>query len=362
MELGYFCMPSHPPERDLKTGHDWDLHVFRLLDSLDFSEIWVGEHHTVAWEPHPAPDLLIAQALLQTSRIRIGPGGFLLPYHHPAELANRVAMLDHLSKGRLNFGVAASAVETDLVMFNMDAKSGNNRAATREALDIILRLWREDEPFHFEGRFWKIDKPAPQIGGLLKPHIRPLQRPHPPIGIAGMSKGSDTLKLAGERGFLPMSVNIHGNHLRDHWSAVEEGANRSGLTPRRGDWRLIRDVFVAETDEAAWRQSVDGMMGRMSREYWLSVFSSYGFLSALKHDPSVPDTDVTTEYCARHDWIVGSPATVAARIEELYETVGGFGTLLVIGYDYLDQPESWETSLQLLSTEVLPRVRHLWPK
>ncbi len=101
MELGYFSMPSHPPERGLKAGHDWDLQTLRWLDELGYAEAWIGEHHTAPWEPHPAPDLLIAQALLQTKRIRIGPGGFLLPYHHPAELANRVAMLDHLSEGRL---------------------------------------------------------------------------------------------------------------------------------------------------------------------------------------------------------------------------------------------------------------------
>jgi alkanesulfonate monooxygenase SsuD/methylene tetrahydromethanopterin reductase-like flavin-dependent oxidoreductase (luciferase family) len=361
VELGYFSMPAHPPERGLKAGHDADLAIFRLLDTLDFQEIWVGEHHTVRWEPHPAPDLLIAQALLQTSRIRLGPGGFLLPYHHPAELANRVAMLDHLSGGRLNFGVAASAIATDLAMFNMDGASGENRAATREALDIILRLWSEDEPFHFEGRFWKVDRPAPRLGGLLAPHLKPLQKPHPPIGIAGMSKGSDTLKLAGERGFLPLSVNIHADHVKEHWSAVEAGAARTGRTPSRRDWRLIRDIFVAETDEEAWRLSVGGMMGRMMREYWLAIFRHYGFMDYLKHAPDVADSDVTAEYCARHDWIVGSPATVAARIEELYDTVGGFGTLLVIGYDYLDQPGVWENSLRLLSSDVLPRIRHLRP-
>ena len=111
MELGYFSMPSHPPERGLKAGHDWDLQTLRWLDELGYSEAWIGEHHTAPWEPHPAPDLLIAQALLQTKRIKIGPGGFLLPYHHPAELANRVAMLDHLSEGppavrRRRFGPA----------------------------------------------------------------------------------------------------------------------------------------------------------------------------------------------------------------------------------------------------------------
>ena len=80
MELGYFTMPSHPPERDLKEGHEWDLEVIRWLDELGYKECWIGEHHTAPWEPHPSPDLLVAQALMQTKNIRLGPGGFLLPF------------------------------------------------------------------------------------------------------------------------------------------------------------------------------------------------------------------------------------------------------------------------------------------
>ncbi len=132
MEFGYFAMPSHPPERGLKAGHDWDLQTLRWLDELGYTEAWIGEHHTAPWEPHPAPDLLIAQALMQTKRLRIGPGGFLLPYHHPMELANRVAMLDHLSEGRLNFGVAASGLASDWAMFRVDGNSGVHREMTRE--------------------------------------------------------------------------------------------------------------------------------------------------------------------------------------------------------------------------------------
>jgi len=70
-------MPSHPPECGLKEGHDWDLEVLRWLDELGYQEAWIGEHHTAPWEPHPAPDLLLAQAFLQTKNIRLGPGGFL---------------------------------------------------------------------------------------------------------------------------------------------------------------------------------------------------------------------------------------------------------------------------------------------
>jgi alkanesulfonate monooxygenase SsuD/methylene tetrahydromethanopterin reductase-like flavin-dependent oxidoreductase (luciferase family) len=79
MDYGLFTMPSHPPERKLFDGHQWDLQQLRWADELGFSEAWIGEHHTSPWEPHPSPDLLVAQALLQTKRMRIGPGGFLMP-------------------------------------------------------------------------------------------------------------------------------------------------------------------------------------------------------------------------------------------------------------------------------------------
>ena len=214
MEFGYFAMPSHPPERDFKAGVDWDLQTMRWLDELGYSEAWIGEHHTAPWEPHPAPDLLVAQALLQTKRMRIGPGGFLLPYHNPAELANRVATLDHMSGGRLMFGVAASGLPSDWAMFNVDGMSGVNREMTREALDIILRLWSDEPSFQYHGKFWNIDKPEPMFG-VLRTHLKPLQQPHPPIGVAGLSKNSDTLKMAGEHGFLPLSLNLNPGLCRD---------------------------------------------------------------------------------------------------------------------------------------------------
>jgi alkanesulfonate monooxygenase SsuD/methylene tetrahydromethanopterin reductase-like flavin-dependent oxidoreductase (luciferase family) len=359
MQLGFFTMPSHPPERGLRAGQEWDLQVIRWLDELGFSEAWFGEHHTSAWEPNPSPDLLVAQALVQTQNIRLGPGGFLLPYHHPAELANRVAVLDHLSGGRLNFGVAASGLPSDWAMFNVDGTSGANRDMTREALEIILKIWAADEPFDYQGQFWNVSLPEQMFDGLLEPHLKPLQDPHPPIGVAGLSKGSDTLKLAGERGFIPMSLNLNPAYVASHWESVEIGAQRSGRTPDRSEWRMVREVFVADTDEEAWRMSVGSHMGRMYREYFLPLLSNFGFFEYLKHDPDVPDSDITPEYCAKHNWIVGSPDTVAEKIEEMSDGVGGFGTMLMLGFDYADDSEAWHNSLRLLSEEVLPRVAHL---
>ena len=101
---------------------------------------------------------------------------------------------------------------------------------------------------------------------FLKPHIKPLQAPHPPIGVAGLSKGSDTLKLAGERGYIPMSLNLNPAYVSSHWESVEAGAAKTGRKPNRQDWRMVREVFVADTDEEAWKLSVGDMM-RMMSEY-----------------------------------------------------------------------------------------------
>ena len=221
---------------------------------------------------------------MQTKNIRLGPGGFLLPYHHPAELANRVAMLDHISGGRLNFGVAASGLPSDWAMFNVDGMTGVNRDMTREALEIILKLWSSTEPFDYKGKFWHVTKPDTMFG-FLKPHIKPLQSPHPPIGVAGLSKGSDTLKLAGEKGFLPMSLNLNPAYVGSHWEAVEIGAAKAGRTPDRGEWRMVREVFVADTDEEAFRLSAGSYMGRMMREYFLPLLGQFGFLRVSEARP-----------------------------------------------------------------------------
>ena len=270
-------------------------------------------------------------------------------------------MLDHLAKGRLMFGVAASALPSDWAMFHVDGMAGQNREMTREALDIILRLWTEEAPFDYAGRYWQVSKPARMFEALV-PHITPFQRPHPPIGVAGLSPGSETLKLAGERGFLPLSLNLNLGYVASHWASVEEGARRTGRTPRRADWRLVREVFVAPTDEEARRRSLGGMMGCMMAEYWLPLLGQVGFLPYLKHDPDVPDAAVTPAYCAEHNWLVGSPDTVAEKLRRLYDEVGGFGTLLLFGFDYLDDPEAWHTSMRLLAEEVMPQVADLTPE
>jgi alkanesulfonate monooxygenase SsuD/methylene tetrahydromethanopterin reductase-like flavin-dependent oxidoreductase (luciferase family) len=180
--------------------------------------------------------------------------------------------------------------------------------------------------------------------------------------VAGLSKGSDTLNLAGERGFWPMSLNLNPAYVGSHWEAVEEGAARSGRTPKRSDWRLVREVFVADTDAEALRHSVGGMMGRMMTEYFLPLLGAFGFTEYLKHDPSVPDSEVTPEYCAKHNWLGGSSASVSQKLNDIYEEVGGFGTLLEVCFDYSENPTARRHSMELLAKEVMPRFTRMVPK
>ena len=104
--------------------------------------------------------------------------------------AHRLAYLDNLSGGRLNLGIGASGTLTDWQLFGIDGLEGEHREMMWESLDAILRLWSDPEPFEYEGKHWTVTKPAELFGGMLGFHLTPLQDPHPPISVSGLSPGS----------------------------------------------------------------------------------------------------------------------------------------------------------------------------
>lgn len=358
MRLGMFMQPGHFPDHSVKAGYDYDLSQISLLEKLGYEEVWLGEHFTSRYENNPAPDLLIAQALLQTSKIKLAVGAHALPYHHPMELACRIAALDHLAQGRLMMGVGSGAIPSDWAAFNVDGMSGEHRAMARESLEIMKKLWTDKTPWKYEGKFWTVNRIPDEWGaeGKLGWHMYPFQEPHPPIAMAGFSERSGTLKIAGELGHIPMSLSMNKRYMGSHWDAVEEGAAKTGLTPNRNDWRVVKEVFVAKTDAEARKYGVDGELGRYYEEYMLPLYRAFGFLGHMKHDDSVDDKDVTVEYLFEHQWAIGSPDTVAEKLSDLQEECGGFETLLVLGIDYSANPEPWANSLKLLKEQVEPQV------
>jgi alkanesulfonate monooxygenase SsuD/methylene tetrahydromethanopterin reductase-like flavin-dependent oxidoreductase (luciferase family) len=349
MRLGMFAQAAHPPGKSPYDCQEWDLQVIRWLDQFGYDEAWFGEHHALPWEPNPAPDILVAQAFRETKRIRLGPGGICLPYHNPAVVANRIAWLDHVSQGRLNFGVAAGAVPADWKLLGING--ADTRDMTRESLEIIQKIWTGERPFVHEGKYWRVEVADP-IPGLFDVHIKPFQQPRPPIGVSGLSPSSPTLKIAGRMGFLPMSLASNTPDLRTHWDAYVAGAEAAGRTPKRKDWRVVKEIIVAETDAKAEKIAVEGGLGDYVRGYLQRTSRWAAEQQGLPFNADA----LAPEYLLKNTWIVGSPSTVREKLEQFQEDTGGFGTLLVFACDYGAQPEAWRDSLRLLAEEVVTKM------
>ncbi len=355
LRFGLFLQSSHPPGRALGDAIERVLTQIQWADELGFSEAWLGEHLTAVWEPIPAQDLVIAQALTRTQDITLCAGAYVLPFYHPAALAMRISQLDHMAKGRFICGIAAGSVPTDLGMLDINAEAGQHREMMEESLEIIQRIWAEPlEPWTIEGKYWTVHNPEPLLG--FGPHLRPYQTPHPPIALAGLSPDSPTLESAGAHGFLPLSLTFNTPYLKGHWTAVERGAGRTGAACDRADWRVVRDVFVAESDDEARKWVRDGNMARAWRDHNFPTLDLFGWRQFLKHDETISDDDVDLDYLIDHLFLVGSPETVAARLVEVDEVLGGFGTVVLNAYDWGDEPGPYRRSMELFAREVMPRV------
>lgn len=359
MEVGYFTMPVHPPGSDLTETLDHDIEQIVTVDRLGYCEAWIGEHYATPWENISAPDLVIAKALSMTENIVLGTGVSCLAYHNPFVLAHRIATLDHLARGRFIWGIGPGSFIGDLEAFGFDPESGGHRATSRDALEQILDIWDDPPPATHEHSRWSytIPEPRPELGVGI--HVKPFQKPHPPIAVAGLSPSSETLLIAGERGWIPMSINlIPTRYLRTHWESVEQGARAANRTADRSRWRIARDVYVADTAEQAKQEAIEGTLGRDYGEFFLSTFAQMGRLDLMKADPDMPDSGLTLDYLADNLWIVGGPEEVARQLRGLYEEVGGFGVLLAMGHEW--QPrERWLNSTRLLVEEVMPMLADL---
>src|SRR4051812_16265506 len=263
MRLGYFMMPLHPPGSDLGQTLAHDLRQVERLDQLGYGEAWIGEHFTAEWENIPAPDLFIAAALQRTEQIKFGTGVSCMPNHSPFILAHRIAQLDQMAQGRFMWGVGAGSFVGDMEMVGIDRRSGYQRQLTGDAIDLVLKLWTDPEPRHYEQHNWRFNVPEPDHEIAKHVHVRPFQKPHPPIAVAGTSDRSETLGLAGARGGLRMrGSRPPPRWLRSHGDGCEAGAGAEGRPPARPMGPIPRHIPLAESTERARREAVDGAIGR----------------------------------------------------------------------------------------------------
>ena len=356
MQFGLFMMPLHPPHRTFSESYRRDVDQIVLADRLGFREAFVGEHFTERWENAPAPDLLIAQALALTKTIKLGTGVTLLALHNPVYLAHRVAMLDHMAQGRFQWGIGGGAIPTDVALLGLDPAT--LRARSAEVLEVVLALWASEGRFTFHGKFFDVDTPAFDPVKDRGYYMKPFQRPHPPIAVAASTPDSSSMRMAGERGWIPMTSSLLSRtYLQDHWKLVEDGAAKGGRKPNRSEWRIARDILVGPTPAIA-RERARIVLGRNYEVHQRPNRLGSIQMTTTKLDPSLPDDAVTVDYLMDNVWIVGDASEVAEKLHQLYEESGGFGTLLSITTDADDA--SWDhESLRLLLEDVGPRVSRL---
>src|SRR5436309_2704818 len=240
MRFGIFLAPFHPVGQSPTLALQRDLELIQRLDQLGYDEAWIGEHHSAGFEIIASPEVFIAAAAERTKRIRLGTGVSSLPYHQPLMLADRMVLLDHLTRGRVMLGVGPGALPSDAFMMGIDPV--RQRPMMEEALEAILALLAGDEPVTRKTDWFELRDARLQL--------RPYQPEGLPVGVAAPGADAALLRavlavrhaavpepdaIAGELTGLgrgePRAVHRCGHHCRAASRAdplQREGSQASG--------------------------------------------------------------------------------------------------------------------------------------
>ena len=214
-----------------------------LADEMGFDYVWFVEHHFLTtFSMSPCPEVIFGALSRLTKNIRLGFGVVILPYHHPIRVAERVAMVDHLSGGRVDMGTGRSAAYEQTGM-GIDPRE--TREMWEESLQMIPKIWDADY-FEWEGKYWNV--PPRQV--LPKPY----QQPHPPIWVAALQPS--TYELAAEKGIGVMALGISApSVLAPHISAYRENIKNAKPVGKTVNNQWLSSVFgLCGADGSATRQ------------------------------------------------------------------------------------------------------------
>jgi len=322
-------------------------------DRLGYFTAWFVEHHFLVEFAHStAPEVILGALSQRTERIRLGHGVVLLPYpfNHPIRVAERIATLDILSNGRVEFGTGRSSAY-EQQGFGIDP--AESRAMWQEALSIIPKMWR-DEPFSYQGRYFQIPER----------HIipKPVQQPHPPIWLACTSP--ESWRLAGLNGIgaLGFSFLLEMDELERNLQTY-----RSHLQRARPVGEFVNDqvgaftmVYCAPSNEEAEETALEAFGWYILSSYRLFLAHGKGaswqmlsekerhFLEALEGR-----TAEVFRYLREHNSIVVGDPDRCARAFERYQALGIDRMLCLMQVRGIPLDKVME-SIRLLGREVVP--------
>jgi alkanesulfonate monooxygenase SsuD/methylene tetrahydromethanopterin reductase-like flavin-dependent oxidoreductase (luciferase family) len=346
VKFGNFLFPdSRDPERD-GAVIDETLREAWLSDELGVDVIWLAEHHFDGICAYADPIGFAGALATSTRHSKIGFAVLQMALHHPVRLAEQLAVLDNITKGRLVVGLGRGSSYNiyDYQGFGIDHREA--QARLDEAEQILIQAWTRGS-FEHRGRFWDLEVP------MLRP--RPYTKPHPPL-IRAASGEASMLELA--RQGRPFLMNVQSAAVTRRRfglyreAMLEAGHDKEKIARNLDQCWVWRNVVVAETDVEAERIGVPAfaamvearaeLRNRIHRETGLRIEVPAGEL------PSARAT-------AEHGFIHGSPARVAAAIAEIGELgIGGVIASFRLGPM---THEATANSLRLFMREVAPRFR-----
>ena len=309
----------------------WYLDLWTSFEDAGFEGMFFSEHHFAFRSLSPSPNLLVAATAARTRRMRLGTMGNVVPFYEPWRLAEEFSMLDHLSGGRLEIGLASGVGPREFRAVGMKEEEMRPRFA--EALDIIDQALTQPRVTH-HGRFWHLDD--------LVVAPRPLQQPMPRRWMTGL--GVPTAQMAAQRRCCFCTGFLSTGRVCGVFDGYRAAAAVAGWSAGPEHLGLRRQVFIAD-DAAAARA--------LSRE------KLQGLQAAMAHLPvtagaSVPDAPAERQLVGDDEEISGSPREVAEQIIEQCRRTGAahFLAFLFGGYSREQVRRSYE-----LWREVIPVLR-----
>lgn len=338
MQFGIFDQNDrgHLPLAD---QYEHRLRLAALYDELGFDRYHMSEHHATPLSTAPSPSVFIAALTQRTRNLRLCPLVYLLPTYHPLRLAEEMCMLDHLSRGRFEFGIGRGASPHELAALGVDV--AHAREMYTEALEVIRGFFAAGDSFTHQGRFWQIDD--------VPKEIAPLQQPHPAIWYALASPDSTVWPAQNGVNVLcggPVArVRAVTDRYRAEWHAAHP---QGGKEPLIG---VNRYILVADTDAEALE------LGRTAwptfYRHFMKLWHKHGTQPVNAKLP--PDFDTLVE---AGQAVAGSPATVR---DALGRQVREGGLNYLIGNFTFGglAPADVEASVRLYAAEVIPALREI---
>jgi len=338
LRFGIFVAPFHPVGQNPTLALERDLELIVRLDELGYDEAWVGEHHSAGYEIIASPEVFIAIAAERTRHLRLGTGVSSLPYHHPLMLADRMVLLDHLTRGRVMMGCGPGALPSDAYMMGIDPMQ--QRRMMEEALEAILALLADDGPVTRKTDWFTLESARLQL--------RPYSKHGIEVAVAAQVSPAGP-RAAGRFGLplLSLGATTTGGFdvLASHWQVMEERADEFSTTVDRRDWRLVGPMHLAPTEEQARAEVAYGLTD------WIDYFQR---VAAPPIAPGVGDgrdpVDAMNETGLA---VIGTPDMAVSQIQRLVDQSGGFGTYLFMAHEWADR-EATLRSYELFAKEVMP--------